>query len=240
MVNFPGEKLTDGLDGMQNRLAEYKAMGARFAKWRAVIAIGEYTPTPACIEANVHALCRYAALCQESDIVPIMEPEVLMAGNHDIQRCYDVTEQVLKTLFYQAYRNRIFSGGIILKPNMIVAGTECSTQNSVDEVAEATVNCLRESVPSAVPAIAFLSGGQSPEKASAHLNAMNKNCSDKAPWILSFSFARAIQSPALEAWKGKNEHVKKAQQLIYERARMNALARQGKYTIALEKEIQQG
>ena len=235
MAAFPNEKITEGLDCLRERLAEYKKMGARFAKWRAVITIGEGIPTTQCIEANTHALARYAALCQEADIVPIVEPEVLMNGNHSIQKCFDVSEQVQKILFYQLYKYRINLEGIILKPNMVIQGLESPEKNSVDEVAEATVNCLLESVPASVPAIAFLSGGQSPETATAHMNAINKNFINRLPWIVTFSFARAIQQPAIEAWKGKDANIEEAQKLLYKRAKLDATARSGKYNKDMEK-----
>lgn len=235
MAGFPNEKITEGLDGLRERLAEYKTLGARFAKWRAVITIGDGIPTTQCITANAHALARYAALCQEADIVPIVEPEVLMNGNHSIQRCFDVSEQVQKILFYQLYKYRINLEGIILKPNMVIQGLESTEKNSVDEVAEATVNCLLESVPASVPAIAFLSGGQSPEAATAHLNAINKNSKNRLPWIVTFSFARAIQQPAIEAWKGKDANIEEAQKLLYKRAKLDATARGGKYKKDMEK-----
>jgi fructose-bisphosphate aldolase class I len=212
-------------------------MGACFAKWRAVISIGDGIPSRECIEANVSALCRYAALCQEADIVPIVEPEVLMNGDHDLQRCYDVSKQVLKILFYQLYSYRIVLEGLILKPNMIIAGIDSAEKNSIDDVADATVSCLLESVPPAVPAIAFLSGGQSPADATKHLNAIHKNYESKLPWTVSFSFARAIQQPAIEAWKGKEENKTRAQRLLYGRAKLDAIARQGKYNVAMEKEV---
>lgn len=237
MAAFPNEKITEGLDGLRERLAMYKKMGARFAKWRAVITIGEGIPTTQCIEANAHALARYAALCQEADIVPIVEPEVLMNGNHSIQKCFDVSEQVQKILFYQLYKYRINLEGIILKPNMVIQGLESPEKNSVDEVAEATVNCLLESVPASVPAIAFLSGGQSPETATAHMNAINKNFINRLPWIVTFSFARAIQQPAIEAWKGKDANIEEAQKLLYKRAQLDATARSGKYNKDMEKLI---
>ena len=229
MAGFPNEKVTEGLDGLHERLSEYKTFGARFAKWRAVIAIGDGIPTTQCIEANIHALVRYAALCQEVDIVPIVEPEVLMDGAHNIQRCFDVTEQVMKILFYQLYKYKICLEGMILKPNMVIAGTKSTALNTIDEVAEATVNCLLQSVPAAVPAIAFLSGGQSADDATAHLNAMNKNFKNRLPWILTFSFARAIQQPALEAWKGDDANVKEAQDILYQRSKSDVAARQGIY-----------
>ncbi len=229
MAGFPGEKVTEGLDGLRERLAEYKKMGARFAKWRGVITIGEKIPTTACIEANAHALSRYATLCQEADIVPIIEPEVLMEGDHTIQKCFDVTEHTLKVVFNQLYKNKIVLEGMILKPNMVIAGTKSAEKNVVDEVAEATVNCLLQSVPAAVPSIAFLSGGQSPEDASAHLNAIHTNFKDRLPWIVSFSFARAIQQPALDVWKGQEANVEAAQKLLYKRAKLDAAARRGEY-----------
>jgi fructose-bisphosphate aldolase class I len=229
MADFPNEKITEGLDGLRERLAEYKKMGARFAKWRGVITIGNGIPTTACIEANVHALARYAALCQEAGIVPIVEPEVVMSGDHTIEKCHDVTEKVLNILFYQLYQFKIDLEGMILKPNMVIAGTESAHQNSIAEVAEATVNCLLASVPAAMPAIAFLSGGQSAEDATAHLAAINKNYKDRLPWIVTFSFARAIQQPALDIWKGQDENVEEAQKLLCSRAKLDAAARQGRY-----------
>ncbi len=235
MAGFPNEKITEGLDCLRERLAEYKKMGARFAKWRAVITIGDGMPTKASIEANVHALARYAALCQEGGIVPIVEPEVLMEGNHSIQRCSEVTEHVLKILFYQLYVYKIDLEGMILKPNMIISGTGAVKRDNIDVVAAETVNCLLESVPAAVPAIAFLSGGQSPEEAAAHLNAINKNFKNQLPWIVTFSFARAIQQPALDIWKGKEANVEEAQKLLYKRAKLDSAARAGNYAAAMEK-----
>jgi len=236
MAGFPNEKITEGLDGLRERLAEYKKMGARFAKWRAVILIGENIPTTQCIKANAYALARYAALCQEADMVPIVEPEVLMNGNHSIQRCFDVTEQVQKILFYELYKYRICLEGMILKPNMVIQGLESSEKNSIDEVAEATVTCLLGSVPASVPAIAFLSGGQSPETAALHLNAINKNFKNRLPWIVSFSFSRAIQQPVIEAWKGENKNVKEAQRILYKRANLDVMARRGEYNKNIEKQ----
>ncbi|HUZ59232.1 MAG TPA: class I fructose-bisphosphate aldolase [Hanamia sp.] len=235
MAGFPNEKITEGLDGLRERLAEYKKLGARFAKWRAVITIGEGIPSTQCITANAHALSRYAALCQEAEIVPIVEPEVLMNGKHSIQKCFDVSKQIQKILFYQLYKYRINLEGLILKPNMVIQGLESTEKNSVDEVAEATVNCLLESVPASVPAIAFLSGGQSPEVATAHLNAINKNFKNRLPWIVTFSFARAIQQPAIEAWKGKDANIEEAQKLLYKRAKLDTTARGGKYNKDMEK-----
>ncbi len=229
MAGFPNEKVTEGLDGLRERLQDYKTMGARFAKWRGVISIGINSPTDACINANVHALARYAALCQEADIVPIVEPEVLMNGDHTMEQCYAVTEHVLKTLFYQLYQYKIDLEGMILKPNMVIAGIESTMQNTIEEVAEATVNCLLATVPAALPAIAFLSGGQSPEDAAAHLNAMYTKYKNSLPWIVSFSFARAIQQPALNVWKGQDANVQEAQKLLYQRAKLDTAARQGEY-----------
>lgn len=230
MVGFANEKITEGLDGLQERLAEYKKFGARFAKWRAVISIGEGIPTTQCIEANAQALSLYAALCQEADVVPIIEPEVLMNGNHSIEECFDVTMQVQKILFFILYKYRVNLEGLILKPNMVIQGMESKEKNRIDKVAEATVNCLLASVPASVPAIAFLSGGQSPEEASAHLNAINKNFQNRLPWLVSFSFARAIQQPALEAWNGENTNIKVAQQILYKRAKIDSAARRGEYS----------
>lgn len=234
LAGFPNELVTEGLDSLRERLTEYKVRGARFAKWRAVITIGNRIPTNACIEANVHALTRYAALCQEADIVPIVEPEVLMDGNHTLQQCYDVTERVLKTLFYQLYQFNVDLEGIILKPNMVIAGKGCTIQNSIDEVAEATVNCLRSSVPASVPAIAFLSGGQSPQVAAQHLNAINKNFKDRLPWIVAFSFARAIQQPVYGVWKGEQSNVEEAQKVLCHRGKIASAARQGVYSASME------
>ena len=234
MAGFPNEKITEGLDGLRERLAEYKQMGARFAKWRGVITIGANTPTIASIKANVHALSRYAALCQEAGIVPIVEPEVLMNGDHSIEQCYDVTEKTLKALFYELYKFKIDLEGIILKPNMIIAGTESTIKNSIDEVAAATVSCLLSSVPASVPAIAFLSGGQSPQDAAAHLNAISKNYKHHLPWIVSFSFARAIQQPALDIWKAEDANVAQAQRLLYTRAKIDKAARAGEYVASME------
>lgn len=234
LTGFPDEKITEGLDGLGERLAEYKSMGARFAKWRDVITIGKEIPTRACIEANVHVLTRYAALCQDAGLVPIVEPEVLMDGNHSLQRCYEVTEQVLKTLFQNLYEFRVDLEGIILKPNMVLAGKESGEKNSIDDVANATFNCLLSSVPATVPAIAFLSGGQSPQQASAHLNSINKNHKNRLPWIVGFSFARAIQQPCLDGWKGQEANVQEAQKLLYHRAKLSSAARQGIYNEQME------
>lgn len=230
MAAHPGEKITEGLDGLRGRLVEYAQMGAQFAKWRAVITIGDKTPTRGSIEANAHALARYAALCQEANIVPIVEPEVLMDGDHSLERCLEVTKEVLKTVFQQLHYQRVLLEGMILKPNMVLPGLACKTQASVEEVADATVNCLLQTVPAAVPGIAFLSGGQSAELASARLNAMNTKFKSIAPWALTFSFARAIQQPALDIWQGKETNITKAQQALNYRANCNRKARKGEYT----------
>ncbi|HKL71436.1 MAG TPA: class I fructose-bisphosphate aldolase [Marinilabiliaceae bacterium] len=230
MAAHPGEKITEGLDGLRSRLVEYAQMGAQFAKWRAVITIGDKTPTRGSIEANAHALARYAALCQEANIVPIVEPEVLMDGDHSLERCLEVTKEVLKTVFQQLHYQRVLLEGMILKPNMVLPGLACKTQASVEEVADATVNCLLQTVPAAVPGIAFLSGGQSAELASARLNAMNTKFKSIAPWALTFSFARAIQQPALDIWQGKETNITKAQQALNYRANCNRKARKGEYT----------
>lgn len=232
-----GEKITEGLDGLHDRLVEYYKMGARFAKWRAVIAIGNAIPSRACIEANAHALARYAGLCQEAGLVPIVEPEVLMDGEHTLDRCFEVTEEVLRTVFHQIYIQKVALEGMILKPNMVLPGLTCSKQESVNDVADATVRCLLRAVPAAVPGIAFLSGGQSSELASARLNAMNVKFKSRLPWELAFSFARAIQQPALEIWQGKESNVLAAQQALYHRAKCNWAARRGEYNSEME-EIQ--
>lgn len=235
LAGHPGEKVTEGLDGLRDRIAEYVRMGAKFAKWRAVITIGEDIPTWGCLEANAHALARYAALCQEGGLVPIVEPEVLMDGDHTIERCYEATEKTLHVLFDRLYTQRVVLEQMILKPSMVLAGKDCSQQASVDEVAEATITCLRRTVPAAVQGIAFLSGGQTNELASAHLNAMNVRFKDILPWPVTFSYARAIQQPALELWKGEAANVKAAQKALLHRARCNAAAREGEYTQEIEK-----
>jgi fructose-bisphosphate aldolase class I len=232
----PEEKITEGLDGLRERLKEYVAMGARFAKWRAVITIGNGIPSRSCIEANAHALARYAGLCQEEGLVPIVEPEVLMDGDHSLQRCSEVTENVLKEVFYQLYKQRIALEGMILKPNMVVPGLKCPVQEGIEEVADVTVNCLLRSVPAAVPAVAFLSGGQTADLASSRLSAMNRKYKSRLPWVLTFSFARAIQQPALEIWKGDPANISAAQQALYHRARCNWAARRGEYDPALDKQ----
>jgi fructose-bisphosphate aldolase class I len=229
-----GEKITEGLDGLRDRLAEYAKLGARFAKWRAVIAIGDGIPSRGCIEANAQALTRYAALCQEAAIVPIVEPEVLMDGDHSLEHCAEVTEELLRTVFNQLYFQRVMLEGMILKPNMVLPGLACPVQPTVEEVAVATVRCFLRSVPAAVPGIAFLSGGQSGELASARLNAMNAQFRSQAPWALAFSFARAIQQPALEIWAGVESNTGVAQKALLHRARCNRAARRGEYTTAME------
>ena len=234
LAGFPGEKVTEGLDGLRDRLAEYSRLGARFAKWRAVITISEGVPSRGCIAANAQALARYAALCQQAGLVPVVEPEVLMDGDHTLDRCFEVTEEVLREVFFQLYSQRVALEGMILKPNMVVPGLSCLHQESVDEVADATVKCLLRTVPAAVPAIAFLSGGQSAELASARLNAMNLRFTSRLPWALAFSFARAIQQPALELWKGHEANVPAAKQALFHRARCNQAARRGEYSAAME------
>lgn len=260
LAGHPGEKITEGLDGLRDRLAEYSKMGARFAKWRAVIAVGDGIPSGGCIEANAQALARYAALCQEAGLVPIVEPEVLMDGEHTLERCGEVTEELLRTVFNQLYTQRVMLEGMILKPNMVLPGLTCPRQEEVkevaageqqyqvrlidrpqdevedvSEVADATVRCLLRAVPAAVPGIAFLSGGQSAELASARLNAMNARFKSRLPWALAFSFARAIQQPALEIWRGEEAHVMAAQKALYHRAKCNRAARRGEYSAAMEK-----
>lgn len=235
MAGHPGEKITEGLDNLRDRLKEYAGMGLQFAKWRAVITIGKGIPTMACIEANAQALTRYAALCQEAGLVPIVEPEVLMDGDHSLERCFEVTEQVLHIIFEKLYTQGVLLEGMILKPNMILPGLTCPKQESVNEVADATIKCLLRAVPAAVPGVTFLSGGQSSELASARLNAMNVRFKSKIPWKLSFSFGRAIQQPALGIWNGKEINVAEAQKALYHRAKCNLSARKGEYTTDMEK-----
>ena len=231
-----GELVTEGLDGLRDRLAEYSKMGARFAKWRAVITIDDArnAPSRGCIEANAHALARYAALCQEADIVPIVEPEVLMDGAHTLARCAEVTERTLHAVFDALRTQRVLLEGMVLKPNMVVPGLKCPAQAGVDEVADATIAVFRRAVPAAVGGIAFLSGGQSAQDASARLSAMHQRHAHELVWPLAFSFARAIQDPAMKAWAGKSENVGPAQKALVDRARLNRLARQGQYTAAME------
>jgi fructose-bisphosphate aldolase class I len=229
----PGETVTEGLDGLRERLIEYRKLGAKFAKWRAVIDVGSGIPSYTCIKANAHALARYAALCQEQEIVPIVEPEVLMDGDHDIDRCFSVTEWALKATFEELYYNRVALEGIVLKPNMAVPGKKSAKKASVEEVAEKTVRLLKACVPGAVPGIAFLSGGQSDEDATAHLDAMNKL--GPLPWKLTFSYGRALQAAPQKAWGGKSENVAAAQRAFAHRARMNSLAALGQWKQDLEK-----
>jgi fructose-bisphosphate aldolase class I len=229
----PGETITEGLDGLRERFVEYHELGARFAKWRAVIDIGANMPSFTCITTNAQALARYAALAQENNIVPIVEPEVLMDGDHDIDACAAVTEWVLKEVFHDLYTQRVVLEGMVLKPNMVIAGRKCGKQASVEEVAEKTVAVLKRCVPSAVPGIAFLSGGQSDEEATAHLNAMNAG--HNLPWGLTFSYGRALQAAPQAAWKGKSENVPAAQRAFSHRAKMNGLAAMGEWTPNLEK-----
>ena len=236
MPLFPGEKITEGLDKLRDRLAEYKQLGARFAKWRAVITIGEGSqrlPTDGCIEANAHALARYAALCQEADIVPIVEPEVLMDADHTIKRCYEVTQQTLETVFIQLERFRVHLPGIVLKPNMVISGKQCAEQASHEEVAKQTLKCLKKNVPDSVAGIAFLSGGQSDVTATVHLNLINQE--GKKPWNVTFSYGRALQDKALKIWaQDIKNNVAAAQKALYHRAKCNGMASMGKYAEAME------
>jgi len=234
LAGHDAEKVTEGLDGLRERLAEYAQMGARFAKWRAVITIGDRIPSSGCIEANAQALARYAALCQKAGLVPVVEPEVLMDGSHTLERSREVTADVLHTVFNQLYIQRVTLEGMLLKPNMVLPGLACPKQQTVDEVADATVECFLQSVPAAVAGIAFLSGGQSGELASARLNAMNVRFKSRAPWALSFSFARAIQQSAMEIWRGQEVNVPAAQRALRHRAACNRAARRGEYDAAME------
>ncbi len=236
MAAHPNEKITSGLDGLRERLAEYANLGARFAKWRAVITIGDGIPSQACIEANALILALYAALCQEAGLVPIVEPEVLMDGDHTMERCAEVTERTQHALFAQLIAQGVLLEGIILKPNMVVPGLKCPRQNTNEEIADATVHCLLRTVPAAVPGVAFLSGGQSGELASARLSAMNSRFRGRMPWGLAFSFARAIQEPAMQIWHGEKANVPAAQKALVHRARCNVAARRGEYTPAMEKQ----
>ncbi len=229
----PGETVTEGLDGLRERLIEYRGLGARFAKWRAVIDIGPGIPTFTSISTNAHALARYAALCQEEDIVPIVEPEVLMDGGHDIDVCAMVTEWTLKEVFYALFNQKVALEGMVLKPNMVISGKKCPKQAGIDEVAEKTIQILKRCVPVAVPGIAFLSGGQADVEATAHLNAMNAKYT--LPWALTFSYGRALQAAPQEAWRGKAENVPAAQRAFAHRARMNGLAAKGEWNADLEK-----
>jgi fructose-bisphosphate aldolase class I len=233
LAAHPGEQITEGLDGLAGRLDEYRQMGARFAKWRAVFTVGADTPTSGCMEANAAGLARYAAVCQEAGLVPVVEPEVLMAGDHTLARCEEVTGEVLRAVFAQLVGQRVVLEAMILKPNMVLPGSACPTQEGVNEVADATLRCLRRAVPAAVAGVAFLSGGQTGELASARLNACNQRA-PSAPWALAFSFARAIQHPALEIWGGDLANVTAAQGALYHRARCNQAARRGEYQPAMD------
>ena len=228
LAGFPGELITEGLDGLRERLKEYVALGARFAKWRAVITIGEDSPSSTCIDANTHALARYAALCQEAGLVPMVEPEVLMDGDHDIETCFDVTEATLRSLYAALYEHNVMLEGTILKASMVLPGKNCPEQADTEEVAEATLMCLKAAVPASVPGIVFLSGGQSDEAATAHLDAMNRM--GPHPWPLSFSYGRALQSAALKLWaKDVQANVAAAQKIVAQRARENGLAALGQW-----------
>ena len=234
LANFPGEKVTEGLDGLRDRLNEYVSMGARFTKWRAVITIGDGLPTDYCIHANAHALARYAALSQEAGLVPIVEPEVLMDGDHSIDRCYEATSRTLTALFSELADARVSLEGTLLKTNMVLSGKDASEQAGVEEVARQTVKVLGETVPAEIPGVVFLSGGQTDELSTAHLNAMNRM--DHGPWELSFSYGRALQAPSLKAWKGESSNVEAGQRALYHRAKLNGAARSGSYTEDMENE----
>ncbi len=227
-----GETVTEGLDGLRERVAEYRGLGARFAKWRATINITDDIPSDYCIDANAHALARYAALCVEGDLVPIVEPEVLMDGSHTLERCHEVTERTLRSLFNALYEQRVELTEVILKPNMVLSGASCATQANVAEVAEATLECFRNAVPAEIPGIVFLSGGQSDEKATAHLSKMNEL--GGGPWELSFSYGRALQAAPLKAWSGKDANIAAAQKAYLHRAKCNSAARTGSYNDAME------
>jgi fructose-bisphosphate aldolase, class I len=235
LAGSPEETVTEGLDGLRDRLAEYHGMGARFAKWRAVIRITDTLPSVACVSANAHTLARYAALCQERQLVPIVEPEVLMNGGHTIERCEDVTGKVLHAVFDALLEQGVSLESILLKPNMVIAGMECPRPASVQEVASATLRCLRRHVPAAVPGIVFLSGGQTDRMATAHLNAINRLPGPK-PWKISFSYGRALQDAAMGAWHGRDENLTAGQHAFYHRARCNGAATRGEYTDQMETE----
>jgi fructose-bisphosphate aldolase, class I len=234
LANFPGEQVTEGLDGLRDRCKEYVSLGARFTKWRAVINIGDGLPTDFCIKANVHALARYAALSQEAGLVPIVEPEVLMDGAHSIGDCADATRRTLTALFAELDEHRVDLPGTLLKTNMVLSGKDASSQASIDEVAQRTIEVLKATVPAVIPGIVFLSGGQTDELATAHLNAMNKVGS--FPWALSFSYGRALQAPSIKAWKGEESNVEAGQKALYHRAKLNAAACAGSYTDDMENE----
>jgi len=236
LTGHPKERITEGLDGLRERLYEYASFGARFAKWRGEIIIGDCMPSKTCIDANSHSLAMYAAICQEAGIVPIIEPEVIMDGTHNIKRCSEVTHEVLHSVFNQLYKYGVVLEGMILKPNMVISGLQCPSQATVDEVADATINCLLQTVPAAVQGIALLSGGQSYKLASEHLNAMNKVAKYKLPWALTFSYSRAILQPVLEIWKGEYSNIDLAQAELIHRAKCNYSARRGDYGSTLERE----
>ncbi|MCR9212153.1 MAG: fructose-bisphosphate aldolase class I [Proteobacteria bacterium] len=227
-----GELVTEGLDGLRDRLNKYRELGARFAKWRAVISIGNGAPSQYCIDVNAHALARYAALCQEAGLVPIVEPEVLMDGDHSIDECYAVTETALKSVFDELYKQRVVLEQMLLKPNMVLSGSDCPKQADIEEVASKTIYCFEQTVPASVPGIVFLSGGQSAQTATAHLNAMNNL--DKHPWEISFSFGRALQSDALTAWQGQSDNKDAAQAAFIKRAGLVGAARDGSYSADME------
>jgi fructose-bisphosphate aldolase, class I len=233
LAGSPDETVTEGLDGLRDRLSQYRTIGASFAKWRAVIHLTDSRPSSACMSANAHALARYASLCQEQELVPIVEPEVLMDGPHTIERCEEVTGFVLHAVFHALFEQRVALEGMLLKPSMVIAGKECARQATVEEVATATLRCLRRHVPAAVPGIVFLSGGQNARLATAHLNAINRLPGPK-PWKVSFSYWRALQDPALEAWHGRDENLAAGQKALYRRARSNGAASVGKYTDEME------
>ena len=235
LAGAEGEVVTEGLDGLRGRLNEYRELGARFTKWRAVIAIdGDNIPSAYCMHVNSHALARYAALSQEAGLVPIVEPEVLMDGEHTLERCYSVTEATLQAVFNELFSQRVVYEGMLLKPNMVISGKDCPQQAGPEEVARATIRCFRSVVPAAVPGIVFLSGGQGDEEATANLSAMN--ALGPHPWQLSFSYGRALQAPSLKAWGGEDANVQAGQQALAHRARMNGAARDGSYSAELEKE----
>jgi fructose-bisphosphate aldolase class I len=232
LAGFPGEKITEGLDGLRERLAEYAALGARFTKWRAVLAIGAQIPTRTCIQSNTEALARFAALSQEAGLVPVVEPEVLMDGEHPIERHYEVTEAALRALFQELFAHRVQPESLLLKVNMVLSGTLCPRQADVTEVAQATWRCMQRTVPTAVPGIVFLSGGQSDVRATEHLDALNRIA--RAPWQMSFSYGRALQAPALKTWAGNENNATAAQAALLHRARCNSAARFGQYTRDME------
>jgi fructose-bisphosphate aldolase class I len=234
LAAHPGERITEGLDGLRERCGEYLALGARFAKWRAVIAIGPEIPTRGCIDANAQALARYAAVCQEVGLVPIVEPEVLMDGDHDLRRCRAVSEEVLQVVFQHLQDQRVLLEGMLLKPSMVLPGSACAVQVGTEEVADATVACLLRTVPACVPGIAFLSGGQPSGMATTRLNAMHTRSAARLPWPLTFSFSRAIQQPALDLWRGDERLAADAQRVLCHRAACNRAARRGEYVPAME------